>query len=212
MRCIQPLRTLAGARNRGPGDSGRHLYIPVYTGPRRQRPETVALISYRRTGASGRPGQGRASATWQTPRPASPGGGRLLQRLGREPPVAGPPGVSVMHKPPGWNKHPPLLVRHVTGPVYQVRTVVVGGMPGWQIALIAAGAALVAATGAATPPQPRTPPHGPTTASATSPGSGSGASPFSAVSSTNTSEQHRSPGQDRWTSSGTPQGALADLR
>jgi hypothetical protein len=29
-----------------------------------------------------------------------------------------------------------------------VRTVVVGGMPGWQIALIAAGAALVAATAA----------------------------------------------------------------
>jgi hypothetical protein len=27
-----------------------------------------------------------------------------------------------------------------------VRTVVVGGMPGWQIALIAAGAALAAAT------------------------------------------------------------------
>jgi hypothetical protein len=29
-----------------------------------------------------------------------------------------------------------------------VRTVVVGGMPGWQIALIAAGAALAAATAA----------------------------------------------------------------
>jgi hypothetical protein len=40
--------------------------------------------------------------------------------------------------PPGWNKHPPLPV--------QVHTVVVGGMPGWQIALIAAAAALVAAT------------------------------------------------------------------
>jgi hypothetical protein len=34
---------------------------------------------------------------------------------------------------------------HWTGSVYHVHTVVVGGMPGWQIALIAAGAALVAA-------------------------------------------------------------------
>jgi hypothetical protein len=31
-----------------------------------------------------------------------------------------------------------------TGPVTVVRTVVVGGMPGWQIALIAVGSALVA--------------------------------------------------------------------
>jgi hypothetical protein len=45
--------------------------------------------------------------------------------------------------PPGWNKHPP-LPRHVS----QVHVVVVGGMPGWQIALIAAGAALLAATAA----------------------------------------------------------------
>jgi hypothetical protein len=42
--------------------------------------------------------------------------------------------------PPGWNKHPPLPAR--------VHTVVVGGMPGWQIALIAIGAALLAATAA----------------------------------------------------------------
>ena len=33
-------------------------------------------------------------------------------------------------RPPGWDKHPPLAP----------------GMPGWQIALIAAGAALLAAT------------------------------------------------------------------
>jgi hypothetical protein len=58
--------------------------------------------------------------------------------------------------PPGWNKHPPLPSRgyyvhyvahhgaiHVPG-----RTVVIGGMPGWQIALIAIGAALLAATAA----------------------------------------------------------------
>jgi hypothetical protein len=41
-------------------------------------------------------------------------------------------------EPPGWNKHPPLPS--------QVHTVVIGGMPGWQIALIAAGTALLAAT------------------------------------------------------------------
>jgi hypothetical protein len=54
------------------------------------------------------------------------------------------------HLPPGWNKHPPLPPGHVVGPVYKVpiRTVVVGGMPGWQIALIAIAAALLAATAA----------------------------------------------------------------
>jgi hypothetical protein len=39
--------------------------------------------------------------------------------------------------PPGWNKHPPLPAHF--------HTVVVGGMPGWQITLIAVGAALLAA-------------------------------------------------------------------
>jgi len=47
------------------------------------------------------------------------------------------------HLPPGWNKHPPLPPRHVHLPLH---TVVIGGMPGWQIALIAAGAAGAAAT------------------------------------------------------------------
>jgi hypothetical protein len=46
-------------------------------------------------------------------------------------------------RPPGWNKHPPLPPAHWTGPVHAV---VIGGMPGWQIALIAVGAALAAAT------------------------------------------------------------------
>ena len=43
--------------------------------------------------------------------------------------------------------HHPLPYGHWTGPVYKapVHTVVIGGMPGWQIALIAAGAALAAA-------------------------------------------------------------------
>jgi hypothetical protein len=62
-------------------------------------------------------------------------------------------------RPPGWDKHPPLPPEQVTGPVLgpnragyppisHVHTVVVGGMPGWQIALIAIGAALLAATAA----------------------------------------------------------------
>jgi hypothetical protein len=42
---------------------------------------------------------------------------------------------------PGFFKHPP-------PPGHVVRTAVIGGMPGWQIALIAVGAALAAATGA----------------------------------------------------------------
>jgi hypothetical protein len=50
-------------------------------------------------------------------------------------------------RPPGWDKHPPVPPSHWDGPVnIPVRTVVIGGMPGWQIALIAAGAALFAAT------------------------------------------------------------------
>jgi len=66
------------------------------------------------------------------------------------PPGSGPPGINVLHEPPGSDKHPPLPPGHVVGPVYKVpvRTVVVGGMPGWQIALIAIGAALLAATAA----------------------------------------------------------------
>jgi hypothetical protein len=47
--------------------------------------------------------------------------------------------------PPGWNKHPSLPLGHIHQPVHQapvpvpVHTVVIGGMPGWQITLIAAG-------------------------------------------------------------------------
>ena len=67
--------------------------------------------------------------------------GALLAFPGAAPALASgqrprPPGWPPL--PPGWNKHPPLPV--------QVRSVVIGGMPGWQIALIAIGAALLAAT------------------------------------------------------------------
>ena len=46
---------------------------------------------------------------------------------------------------------------------------------------------------------------GPITLSRTSPGSGSSAGPSSVALSTSTSEPYRSPGQDRWPRSGTPQ-------
>ena len=65
------------------------------------------------------------------------------------PPVAGPSGIAVLHDPPGWNKHPPLPPVHIHQPVHvPVQTVVIGGMPGWQIALIAIGAGLFAAAAA----------------------------------------------------------------
>jgi hypothetical protein len=51
--------------------------------------------------------------------------------------------------PPGWDKHPTLPPSHWDEPVnIPVRTVIIGGMPGWQIAVIAIGAALLAATAA----------------------------------------------------------------
>ena len=64
------------------------------------------------------------------------------------PPSGGSAPITLLPEPPGWTKHPPLPYGHWTGPVYQVRTVVVSGMPGWQITLIAIGAALLAATAA----------------------------------------------------------------
>jgi hypothetical protein len=51
-------------------------------------------------------------------------------------------------------------------------------------------------------------PPAPTTPSPSCPTSGSSAGPSSAPSLTNTSEPHRSPGQDRWPSSGTPQARM----
>jgi hypothetical protein len=49
---------------------------------------------------------------------------------------------------PLLDKHLLLSHGHSTGTVYRVHTVVVGGMPGWQIALIAVVAALLATTAA----------------------------------------------------------------
>lgn len=53
-------------------------------------------------------------------------------------PAYGHAGVaSLPPRPPGWNKHPPLPA--------DAHTLVPGGMPGWQITLIAIGAALLGA-------------------------------------------------------------------
>jgi hypothetical protein len=60
-----------------------------------------------------------------------------------QPPAGGSPGTAVLPAPLAAHTHQP--VPQTPGPA-PVHTVVVGGMPGWQIALIAIGAALVAAT------------------------------------------------------------------
>jgi hypothetical protein len=67
--------------------------------------------------------------------------------------VAAPAAFAIVAPPPLpliREKHPFPPPGHFVGPVYKVpvHTVVIGGMPGWQIALIAAGAALLAATAA----------------------------------------------------------------
>jgi hypothetical protein len=67
-------------------------------------------------------------------------------------PAALASGRGPLPPPPIREKHPPLPPGHIHQPVHQapvpvpVHTVVAGGMPGWQIALIAIGAALAAAT------------------------------------------------------------------
>lgn len=68
------------------------------------------------------------------------------------PPSGGSARITLSPEPPGWNKHPPLPVLGPKGARYpsvsHVHTVVVGGMPGWQIAVIAIGTALLAAAAA----------------------------------------------------------------
>ncbi len=75
------------------------------------------------------------------------------------------PGVPLRARPPGWNKHPPLPSPGWAHTVV-VHTVTGGGMPGWQIALIAAGAALLAATAAVLAYRAWTTRRKPTTAAA----------------------------------------------
>lgn len=57
-------------------------------------------------------------------------------------PPGGGPGSAA---PLAGGKHPPVTPAHMAGSAHQVRTIVVGGMPGWQIALIAVMAALITA-------------------------------------------------------------------
>jgi hypothetical protein len=78
--------------------------------------------------------------------------------------AAGAPGALAMVGPhpdgPGSGAGQPPAVRTV------VHTVVVGGMPGWQIALIAVGSAVVAAVAAALIVRARAVPRNPVTVTA----------------------------------------------
>jgi hypothetical protein len=56
------------------------------------------------------------------------------------PPPGAPAPGSLPHLPPGYFKHPPL-----PGPAHVHAAALATGMPGWQISLIAAGAAVLAA-------------------------------------------------------------------
>ena len=64
--------------------------------------------------------------------------------------LAGAAPAALARPAPPRHKYAPLPYGHWTGAGYQppVRTLVIGGMPGWQIALIAISAALLAATAA----------------------------------------------------------------
>lgn len=62
------------------------------------------------------------------------------------PPTHGSATITRLGVSPGWYKHPQ-PPGNVVAPSH-VHIVVIGGMPGWQIALIAAGTALLAATAA----------------------------------------------------------------
>jgi hypothetical protein len=85
------------------------------------------------------------------------------------PPPVGPNGYIIPSTgPPIRQPHPLLPPGHFVGPVYKVplHTVVIGGMPGWQITLIATGAALLAATVAVVMYRAWTTRHKPVTATA----------------------------------------------
>jgi hypothetical protein len=79
-----------------------------------------------------------------------PGGAAAAPALLLPTPSPAPPGLlqqpPVLPSEPGMIEHPAVLPAQLTGPVTgPAHTVVMGGMPGWQIALIAVAAALVAA-------------------------------------------------------------------
>ena len=70
-----------------------------------------------------------AAAAQASPPPRPPG-------WNKHPPLPAAPQPAVRF-PPGWNKHPPLPAH--------AHTIASGGIPGWQITLIAAAALLVTA-------------------------------------------------------------------
>lgn len=70
-----------------------------------------------------------APAALAIPRPQPPG-------WNKHPPLPASTHPALRH-PPGWNKHPPLPAH--------AHALVTGGMPGWQITLLAAATVLAAA-------------------------------------------------------------------
>jgi len=93
-----------------------------------------------------------AAAALATPRPLPPGWNKHPPQPASTQPASKPP-------PPGWNKHPPQPAgkplpgwnKHSPLPGH-IHAMVTGGMPGWQIALIAiTGVVLVAAVNAPRP-------------------------------------------------------------
>jgi hypothetical protein len=79
---------------------------------------------------------------------AAPAADASITHYGGGPAATPAPPVSYPCTPecsPVLDKRLLLSHEHSTGTVYHVHTVVVGGTPGWQIALIAASAALLAA-------------------------------------------------------------------
>jgi hypothetical protein len=77
--------------------------------------------------AAASPGQARA-LSWADP-PLPPG-------WNKHPPLPARPHPALRY-PPGWNKHPPLPAH--------AHALATGGLPGWQITVIAAAMALAAA-------------------------------------------------------------------
>ena len=73
------------------------------------------------------------AAALATPRPRPPGWNKHPPRPASTHPI-------INYYPPGWNQHPPLPAH--------VHALAAGGMPGWQITLIAAAAAILAASAA----------------------------------------------------------------
>jgi hypothetical protein len=84
--------------------------------------------------ASASPGQARALSWADPPRPLPPG-------WNKHPPLPASPRPALRY-PPGWNKHPPLPAH--------AHTLATGGLPAWQLTLLAVTAILLATAVAVT--------------------------------------------------------------